>query len=61
MKNDISNPEFIKKRTQNIKYMLLKELGYDREDLKIDIVYVDKEPPLTGTTVTINIKNIKYG
>jgi len=31
------------------------------EDLKIDIVYVDKEPPLTGTTVTINIKNIKYG
>ena len=31
------------------------------EDLKIDIIYFDKEPPLTGTTVTINIKNIKYG
>jgi LytS/YehU family sensor histidine kinase len=30
------------------------------EDIKIDIVYFDKEPPLTGTTVTINIKNIKY-
>ena len=37
MKNDISNPEFIKKRTQNIKYMLLKELGYEGDELKIDI------------------------
>jgi hypothetical protein len=38
MKNDVNDTEFIKKRTQNIKYMLLKELGYDREDLKIDII-----------------------
>lgn len=37
MKNDVTNPEFIKKRTQNIKYMLLKELGYDGDELKIDI------------------------
>ena len=37
MKNDISNPEFIKKRTQNIKYMLLNELGYEGDELKIDI------------------------
>jgi hypothetical protein len=37
MKKDISNEEFIKKRTQNIKYLLLKELGYDNEELKIDI------------------------
>ena len=25
MKNDVNDKEFIKKRTQNIKYMLLKE------------------------------------
>ena len=37
MKNDVSNPEFIKKRTQNIKYMLLNELGYEGDELKIDI------------------------
>jgi hypothetical protein len=37
MKNDISNPEFVKKRTQNIKYMLLNELGYEGDELKIDI------------------------
>ena len=38
MKNDVNDTEFIKKRTQNIKYMLLKELGYDNGDLKIDII-----------------------
>jgi hypothetical protein len=38
MKNDVNDPEFIKKRTQNIKYMLLKELGYEGDDLKIDIM-----------------------
>lgn len=38
MKNDISNPDFIKKRTQNIKYILLKELGYETNDLKIEIM-----------------------
>ena len=32
MKNDVSNPEFIKKRTQNITYMLLKELGYEGDE-----------------------------
>jgi len=37
MKNDVSDPEFIKKRTQNIKYMLLNELGYEGDELKIDI------------------------
>lgn len=37
MKNDVSNKEFINKRTQNIKYILLKELGYDNDVLKIDI------------------------
>ena len=38
MKNDVNDKEFIKKRTQNIKYMLLKEFGYDNGDLKIDII-----------------------
>ena len=38
MKNNVNDTEFIKKRTQNIKYMLLKELGYDNGDLKIDII-----------------------
>lgn len=37
MKNDVNDKEFIKKRTQNIKYMLLKELGYEGDELKIDI------------------------
>jgi len=37
MKNDVNDAEFIKKRTQNIKYMLLKELGYEGDELKIDI------------------------
>ena len=38
MKNVVNDKEFIKKRTQNIKYMLLKEFGYDNGDLKIDII-----------------------
>jgi hypothetical protein len=37
MKNDVSNKEFINKRTQNIKYILLKELRYDNDVLKIEI------------------------
>jgi hypothetical protein len=43
MKNDVNDPEFIKKRTQNIKYMLLNELGYEGDELKIDITpYIRK-------------------
>ena len=38
MKNDVSNKEFINKRTQNIKYILLKELRYDNDVLKIEII-----------------------
>jgi hypothetical protein len=31
------------------------------EDIHIDIAYIDKESPLTGTAVVITIKNLKHG